>query len=157
MTDPASSREQGNTQPEKITHNNYDSASPKKSSGSSNNDPLLDSIKRFVNVTNSTLASFEEATYHTSSTFVSRLQQLGKQGRYILARANNIYDQRGQYGAVAVVGSAALVGGVVSLRVGKVSGLLAASMAGAAVYGNIYGYEDYSATSWRSGLPKKEG
>ena len=157
MTDPASSREQGNTQPEKITHDNYDSASPKKSSGSSNNDPLLDSIKRFVNVTNSTLASFEEATYHTSSTFVSRLQQLGKQGRYILARANNIYDQRGQYGAVAVVGSAALVGGVVSLRVGKVSGVLAASMAGAAVYGNIYGYEDYSATSWRSGLPKKEG
>ncbi len=149
-----------------IHNNDADDASaldlPKQSSGGSSNnnnrsnDPLLESIKQFVSITNSTLASFEEATYQTTSSFVSRLQQLGKQGRYIATRANTMYDQRGQYGALAVAGSAAVVGGMVTLRMGRVSGLVAASAAGAAVYGNIYGYEDYSSTSWRNSVPKKE-
>ena len=137
---------------------------PKQSSSSSSssnnnnktNDPLLESIKQFVTMTNSTLASFEEATYHTSSTFVSRLQQLGKQGRYIATRANTMYDQRGQYGALVVAGSATVVGGMVALRTGKVPGVVAASLAGAAAYGNVYGYEDYSATSRSNSVSKKE-
>ncbi|KAL3764401.1 hypothetical protein ACHAWU_004574 [Discostella pseudostelligera] len=122
----------------------------------SSNDPLLESIKQCVSITNSTLAIFEEATYHTSSSFVSRLRELAKQGRYIATRANAYYEQRGQYGALAVAGSAAVVGGVVALRMGKAPGAVAASVAGAAAYGNIYGYEDYSATSWRRSVPKKE-
>ena len=136
---------------------------PKQSSGSSSssnntksNDPLLESIKQFVSITNSTLASFEEATYQTTSTFVSRLQQLGKQGRYIATRANTMYDQRGQYGALAVAGSAAVVGGMVALRMGRVPGVIAASLGGAAAYGNIYGYEDYSGTSWRRSVTKEK-
>ncbi len=48
------------------------------------------------------------------------------------------------------------MGGVVALRMGKAPGVVAAGMAGAAAYGNIYGYEDYSATSWRSSVSKKE-
>jgi hypothetical protein len=47
------------------------------------------------------------------------------------------------------------VGGMVALRMGKVTGVVAASAVGAAVYGNIYGYEDYSSTSWRNSVPKK--
>jgi len=66
------------------------------------------------------------------------------------------YEHRGQYGPQIVAGSAALIGGVVALRTGKIPGALAAGLTGAAAYGNVYGYEDYSATSWRSGLPKKE-
>ena len=43
-----------------------------------------------------------------------------------------------------------------ALRTGKFSGALAAGLTGAAAYGNIYGYDDYSATSWRSNFPKKD-
>lgn len=151
--------------PLKMQNDNAATASasdlPKQSSSNSNSrnkrdDPLLESIKQFVSITNSTLASFEEATYHTSSTFVSRLQQLGKQGRYIATRASTMYDQRGQYGALAVVGSAAVVGGMVALRMGRVPGVVAASLGGAAAYGNIYGYEDYSSTSLRRSVSKEE-
>mmetsp|Transcript_21148 Transcript_21148/g.38279 ORF Transcript_21148/g.38279 Transcript_21148/m.38279 type:complete len:149 (-) Transcript_21148:330-776(-) len=134
------------------TPTNDSAASQKKST----NDPLLLSIKQFVNLTNSTLASFEESTDETSTALVSRLQQLGKQGRYIATRAMTTYEHRGQYGPQIVAGSAALIGGVVALRTGKIPGALAAGLTGAAAYGNVYGYEDYSATSWRSGLPKKE-
>jgi len=87
---------------------------------------------------------------------VSRLHQLAKQGRYIATRAVSTYEHRGQYGPQIVAGSAAVVGGVVALRTGKIPGALAAGVTGAAAYGNVYGYEDYSATSWRNSVPKKE-
>mmetsp|Transcript_29850 Transcript_29850/g.63318 ORF Transcript_29850/g.63318 Transcript_29850/m.63318 type:complete len:144 (+) Transcript_29850:202-633(+) len=134
------------------TPTNDGTASPKKSP----NDPLLQSIKQFVKITNSGLASFEEATDETSTMLVSRLHQLAKQGRYIATRAVSTYEHRGQYGPQIVAGSAAVVGGVVALRTGKIPGALAAGVTGAAAYGNVYGYEDYSATSWRNSVPKKE-
>jgi len=55
-----------------------------------------------------------------------------------------------------VAGSAAAVGVVVALRRGKVPGALMGGLTGAAAYGNVYGYNDYSATSWRNSLPKKK-
>jgi len=131
-------------------------ASPKKTS---NDTLLLQSIKQIVKVTNAGLASFEEATDESSTMFVSRLLELAKQGRYIATRAATTYERRGQYGPQIVAGSAAVVGGVVALRTGRIPGALAASVTGAAAYGNVYGYEDYSATSWRNSLPnitKKE-
>lgn len=120
------------------------------------NDPVRLVVKQFVSMTNCALASFEEATEETSTMFVSRLRQLGKQGTYYATRALAAYEQRGQYGVPIVVGSAAVFGGLVAMRTGKIPGALAAGMAGGAAYGNIYGYEDYSATSWRNSVPRKE-
>ena len=120
------------------------------------NDPVHRFVKQFVGMTNSALASFEEATDETSTMFVSRLRQIGKQGQYIATRAIATYEHRGQYGAPIVAGSAAIVGGFVAMRTGKIPGALAAGITGAAAYGNIYGYEDYSATSWRNSVPRKE-
>ena len=120
------------------------------------NDPLLQSIKQLVNVTNSALATFEEATDESSTMLVSRLQQIGKQGKYIATRAISTYDHRGQYGPQIVAGSAATVGAIVALRRGKVPGVLMGGLTGAAAYGNVYGYNDYTATSWRNSVPKKD-
>ena len=66
------------------------------------------------------------------------------------------YEHRGQYGPQIVAGTALVLGGAVALRTGKIPGVLAAGLGGAAAYGNVYGYEDYSATSWRSAVPKKD-
>ena len=45
-----------------------------------NNISLQSSIKQFVGMTNSALATFEEAADGPSTALVSRLQQIGKQG-----------------------------------------------------------------------------
>lgn len=132
---------------------NDGAASPKKISI---NDPVQRLVKQLVGVTNFALASFEEATDETSTMLVSRLRELSKQGGYYATRALATYERRGQYGAPVVASSAAIVGGFVAMRKGKIPGALAAGMAGAAAYGNIYGYEDYSATSWRNSVPRKE-
>ena len=121
-----------------------------------NNISLQSSIKQFVGMTNSALATFEEAADGPSTALVSRLQQIGKQGRYVVTRAMATYEHRGQYGPQIVAGSAATVGAIVALRRGKITGTLAGGLTGAAAYGNIYGYNDYSATSWRNSVPKKE-
>ncbi|KAL3823196.1 hypothetical protein ACHAXA_003475 [Cyclostephanos tholiformis] len=119
------------------------------------NDPVRRVVKQLVSMTNCALATFEEATDETSTMLVSRLRQLGKQGTYIATRVLATYEQRGQYAVPIVAGSAAVVGGLVAMRTGKIPGALAAGVAGAAAYGNIYGYEDYSATSWRNSVPRK--
>ena len=132
------------------------STSGPKASPKTTNDPLLQSIKQVVSVANSGLCSFEQATDENSTMLVSRLQQLAKQGRYIATRAMATYEHRLQYGPQVVAGSMAVVGGVVALRRGKIPGALAGGLTGVGAYGNIYGYEDYSAVSWRNSIPKKE-
>lgn len=122
-----------------------------------NNGPILQScIKQFVSITNSTLASFEQAADESSHMLVSRLQQIAKQGKFIATRAVSTYEHRGYYGPQIVAGSAAAVGSIMALRRGKVTGVLAGGITGIAAYGNVYGYDDYSATSWRNSIPKKE-
>jgi len=119
-------------------------------------DPLLQSIKQFVSLTNSTLASFEKSTDEASSALVSRLQSLGKQGRHVAAKAISAYDARGHYGPQIVTGAAVLVGGAVALRAGKVPGAFAGGLGGLMAYENVYGLNNYSANSWRSGMPKRD-
>jgi len=118
---------------------------------------LKTSIKKVVEVTNSTLATFEQTTDETSSAFVSRIMSRGRQARSIATRGVAAYEQRGSYGPQIVAGTALVVGGVVALRRGKLPGALACGLGGAAAYGNVYGYHNYyTATSWRKDLPKSE-
>lgn len=129
-------------------HSALDDASGGGGAGSSPstisiNDAVRPLVKQFVRMTNSTLASFEMATNETSTMFVSRLKPLMIQGGYIATRALSAYEQRGQYGAPIVAGSAILFGGLVAVRTGKFPGALAAGMAGTAAYGNIYGFQDF--------------
>jgi hypothetical protein len=129
--------------------NNIASSSDSRSSSSggvkpktiSVNDAIQPAIKQFVNMTNSTLATVEKSTHETSSAFISRLRPLLIQGEYIVTRTLATYEQRGQYGVPIVAGSAILFGGLVALRTGKYRGVMAASVAGGAAYGNIYGYQ----------------
>jgi hypothetical protein len=105
------------------------------------NDAIQPAIKQFVNMTNSTLATVEKSTHETSSALISRIRPLLIQGEYIVTRTLAMYEQRGQYGVPIVAGSAILFGGLVALRSGKYRGVMAASVAGGAAYGNIYGYQ----------------
>lgn len=105
------------------------------------NDAIQPLIKQFVNMTNSTLATVEKSTHETSSALISRIRPLLIQGEYIVTRSLATYEQRGQYGVPIVAGSAILFGGLVALRTGKYRGAMAASVAGGAAYGNIYGYQ----------------
>ncbi|KAL7472689.1 hypothetical protein ACHAXS_013074 [Conticribra weissflogii] len=119
-------------------------------------DLLLQSIKRFVAATNSTLAALEETTTTSSTALISRIRSLGHQGSVIASRAISTYEHRGQYGPQVVAGAALLVGGAVGLRSGKIPGVLAAGAGGAAAYGNIYGFQDYSGRSWKDVATKKD-
>ena len=78
-------------------------SSPRKDK-SNDNDLLLQSIKQLVSVANVGLASFEEASHETSSTFVSRLTGIARQARFYGARAMATYEHRGQYGPQIVAG-----------------------------------------------------
>src|SRR6056300_529558 len=71
---------------------------------------LKTSIKTFVDVTNSTLATFEQATNESSTAFASRLMSFGRQARLFATRTMSVYDQRGSYGPQVVAGTALLVG-----------------------------------------------
>lgn len=154
MADQQSSPEGSSTTPPR---SGSDGGGISPSKKSINNGPILQScIKQFVSITNSTLASFEQAADESSHMLVSRLQQIAKQGKFIATRAVSTYEHRGYYGPQIVAGSAAAVGSIVGLRRGKVTGVLAGGITGIAAYGNIYGYDDYSATSWRNSIPKKE-
>mmetsp|Transcript_29280 Transcript_29280/g.60004 ORF Transcript_29280/g.60004 Transcript_29280/m.60004 type:complete len:143 (-) Transcript_29280:310-738(-) len=117
-------------------------------------DLLLQSIKKFVAATNSTLAALEETTTTSSTALISRLRSLGHQGSVIASRAISTYEHRGQYGPQVVAGAVLLVGGAVGLRSGKIPGILAAGAGGAAAYGNIYGFQDYSGVSWKDVVTK---
>lgn len=128
-------------------------ASPKNST----NDPLLQSIKQLVSLTNSTLSTFEQATDESSALVVSRVLQVVRQARHVATRAASTYEHRGQYGPQIVAGTAVVLGGAVALRTGRLpAAVVSGGLGGAAAYGNVYGYEDYSATSWRNSFPKKE-
>ncbi len=116
---------------------------------------LKTSIKTFVDVTNSTLATFEQATNESSAAFASRLMSFGRQARLFATRTMSVYDQRGSYGPQVVAGTALLVGSAFALRRGKFVGGVTGGLAGAAAYGNVYGFQDYS-TSWRKYAPKNE-
>lgn len=114
---------------------------------------LKTSIKKVVDVTNSTLATFEKATDESSTAFVSRLTSVGKQARHIANRTMTAYENRTSYGPHFVAGTALLVGGAVALRRGKFTGAFAGALGGAVAYGNVYGYQNYSTTSWRRYVP----
>ena len=105
------------------------------------NDAIQPLIKQFVSMTNTTLATLEKSADETSTAFVSRFRPLLIHGEYIVTRSLATYEQRGQYGVPIVAGSAILFGGLVALRTGKYRGAMAASVAGGAAYGNIYGYQ----------------
>ena len=113
-------------------------------------------IKRVVDMTNRTLAIFEQTTEETSTAFASRLTSFARQARYVATRGISIYEQRGNYGPQIVGGAAVVVGGAVALRRGRFPGALAGGVSAAAAYGTVYGYEDYynTAKSLRDYMPK---
>ncbi len=132
--------------------------SSKNSDGnpSQQNISLKAAIKKVVDVTNYTLAIFEQNTEETSTAFVSRFTSLVRQAKYIATRGMTTYEQRGNYGPQIIGGTALVVGGAVALRRGRFPGALAGGLGGAAAYGNIYGYQDYySAKSWKDYVPNK--
>ena len=135
--------------------NEADSSRNSDSNASQQNISLKAAIKKIVDVTNRTLAVFEQTTDDTSTAFVSRFTSLVRQAKNIATRGMAAYDHRGNYGPQIVGGTALVVGGAVALRRGRFPGAFAGGLGGAVAYGNIYGYQDYYlAKSWKDYVPK---
>lgn len=131
--------------------------SSRNSEGTQQNISLKAAIKKVVDVTNSTLAIFEQNTEETSTAFVSKFSSIVRQAKYIATRGMATYEQRGNYAPQIIGGTALVVGGAVALRRGRFPGALAGGLGGAAAYGSIYGYQDYyPAKSLKDYLPNNK-
>lgn len=101
-------------------------------------------IKSSVKATNAALAIMEESYVSTQSNFVSRLGSLQRQGRFVAEKAIRAYQAREQYGPQVVGSSAVVLGGITTLRRGKLPGVAVGMMAGSAAYAAVYGIPIYT-------------
>jgi len=100
---------------------------------------LHSSIKAGVKKTNALLATLEATNEQTSSIVSSRLRPLLNQLYSVSQRGVVIYELRKYYGPQIIGGTAAVVGGLVAARRGKVPGIVLGGTSGAGAYGFVYG------------------
>ena len=110
----------------------------------SNNIPSLKSIiKSSVHKTNTLLSTLETKKYQVDQNIdsfaSSRLRPLVSQMKHIVNRSIGYYERREYYGPQIIAGSVAIVGGLVTLRRGKVPGLFTSAVTGGGAYTGIYG------------------
>ena len=96
---------------------------------------LKASIKSAIQSANRSLASLEEFVDKNVAPPVSKAVEAGSE---ISSKVLQVYEQRHDYGPHLVAGTTALVGGVVSLRRGKIPGAIVGLMAGGATYAAVY-------------------
>lgn len=95
-------------------------------------------IKKSVKATNEALGQLQETSEQISKPVVSRLSTLEKQAMHFAKRSLYMYERRRQYGPEIVLGSGAVLGGLVAARRGRIPGALAGIIAGSVSYLNIY-------------------
>jgi len=109
-----------------------------------NNLPSLNAvIKASVEQTNNILSQLEitkqDIDFRINSFASSRLQPLMYQMKNVVNKAIVLYSQREYYGPQIVAGSAIAVGGLVTLRRGRLPGFFTAGVTGTGTYTAIYG------------------
>ena len=102
---------------------------------------LRSNIKVAVGWTNSALASLEEKSDTASNSFVSRLRVLGLQIQPFVKKTAMMYESRKSYGPLIAAGMGLVVGGVVTLKRGRLSGAFAGALSGTATYAATYGID----------------
>ena len=93
-----------------------------------------------VENTNNILFKLERSSDIASSFVSSRIRPLWAQVQRYTQASMAFYQRREYYGPQIVAGSAAAVGMLVSLRRGKIPGVITGSVAGIGSYGTIYGF-----------------
>jgi hypothetical protein len=96
---------------------------------------LKSNLKSAIQSTNRALASLEDFVDINISAPVSKGLQ---QSAVYTAKAKKVYEHRLEYGPYLVAGSAVVVGGIMSLRRGKISGALAGLLSAGAAYTAVY-------------------
>jgi hypothetical protein len=119
---------------------------------------LRESINDFVKLTNTTLSTMESKYQETiQAPMTQAVHQLSDTTMTLSEQLNQLYEKRYVYGPYAIVGSSLLVGGIATVRRGRISGIVSTLMVGGLSYGIIYGLDDtptMSGTSLESVLPK---
>jgi hypothetical protein len=122
-----SAEEPSKTLPEKPVEN--------KTSVDNNTDALKSNLRSAIQSTNRALASLEDFL----DTKVSKPVNYGlEQGSVLSEKVIYAYERRHEYGLPLVATSAAVVGGVVGLRRGRLPGAVAGLVSGGLAYTVIY-------------------
>lgn len=118
-----------------IMSSNQDDKDNKKKNESS---PLKPAIHAAVEATNHLLAELQSTTEKVQRPIVAGLDTVSKEGSYVAANVMHAYERRHEYGPLLVLGTSAVVGGVVTLRRGRVPAVIGASLAGGLAYLAVY-------------------
>ena len=134
-TDPPTSPDEGEGSNNKSSVNLPNISLPKELPS------LKDSLSQAVQATNRALASAEETVTGMRERLSPLLHQASETATTVASTATDLYEHRKEYGPVTIGGTSIVTGAVVTLRRGKLPGLVAATLASAATYGVIYGLE----------------
>jgi len=130
-----------------------------QSSSSSNNmslPSLKENLSQAVQATNRALASAEETVSGMRDRVAPIVDQASEKATAVAATAAELYDRRHEYGPVLIGGTALTTGALVTLRRGKLPGLVAATLASGAAYGVVYGLDGLEIPNYGAGGSKKE-
>mmetsp|Transcript_13659 Transcript_13659/g.24730 ORF Transcript_13659/g.24730 Transcript_13659/m.24730 type:complete len:149 (+) Transcript_13659:151-597(+) len=122
-------------------------SSPQGSSSSDNKtvSPIRAPIKSAVGFTNATLADVEEAYHNVKSEVMPNLEAAATTVQAGAQHVVTVYEKRRQYGPAIIGGTAVVMGGLVTLRRGKVPGAFVGALSAAGAYVGVYGsLEDFS-------------
>jgi len=115
-------------------------------------DPLKESLRSAVQTTNRALASLESTIKGPITTAYHKTTETGSE---IAAYGVDCYQRRHEFGVVGIAATSLTAGGIVTLRRGRLPGVVAAAIAGAAAYGVVYGLDDLNLPE-RFGGSKRE-
>jgi hypothetical protein len=116
---------------------------------------LRESIQEFVVQTNKTLASLE-ATYQETirKPMTQAVHQISDTSTTINEQATYLYKQHLPYEPYAMIGASLLVGGLTSLRRGRVAGVCSTVVVGGLSYWFIYGLDGETSPTTQVDLSK---
>ena len=104
---------------------------------------LRQSIQEFVVTTNQTLSSLE-TKYQTMirTPMTQTVHRLSDSTSTMSEQLHHFYVQQLVYAPYIIVGTSLLVGGVTSVRRGRMAGILSTMLVGGLSYGMVYGMDD---------------
>ncbi|ACI65725.1 predicted protein [Phaeodactylum tricornutum CCAP 1055/1] len=95
-------------------------------------------IRKAVEATNRLLASLETTTDSVSKPLAKGVKKVEQEGSYLAGQVMRVYERRYEYGPHLVAGSALAVGGLMTLRRGKILGAASAALSGGLAYVAVY-------------------
>lgn len=112
---------------------------------------LKETLSKAVAGTNRGLEAAEETVHRLRERVDPIIGQASATVTSVAAAATQMYENRKEYGPVAMAGAAITVGALVTWRRGKLPGAVAATLACGATYGVVYGLDGLEMPKYESG------